>query len=328
MNASSQPRGFPGVLPPPHGVTADVNFTQSRWNLITQICCIVGTTLFIFLRCYAKYIVSLEFYLDDWVSIGAWVFSVTYCALSLACGPLGIGIHAWHITPDRFLRLFRIGYVIEVLYGPAAFVTKLAILLLFIRVFHIKKRFVVVVKIIMGILTLYYIAITAVKIFICNPVEKFWNHPIPGTCLNSNLIFISDCIVALITDCVILVAPMPVIWTLQMNTKQKLGSSFALAVGAIACVASIVRLKDSVETKDNLDKSYIFEPILLYSSGEIAIGVICGCIPVIPSLYRYYHKKFTAVSVLDKSSQGQSSNSYNGMVPLQDYSSREYINVP
>jgi hypothetical protein len=127
----------------------------------------------------------------------------------------------------------QVGYVIEVFYGPAAFVTKLAILLLLIRVFNIKRGFVVGLKIIIAVLTLYYIAITIVKIFICNPVEKFWNHAHPGTCLNSNVIFISDCIVALITDCVILVAPMPVIWALQMNFKKKLGSSFALAVGSM-----------------------------------------------------------------------------------------------
>jgi hypothetical protein len=127
----------------------------------------------------------------------------------------------------------QIGYVIEVFYGPAAFLTKLAILLLVMRVFHIKKTFVTSAKILISILTLYYVAITLVKIFICSPVEKFWNHAAPGTCLNSNIIFISDCVVALITDFIILVAPMPVIWSLQMNIKQKLGSSFALAVGAM-----------------------------------------------------------------------------------------------
>jgi hypothetical protein len=62
------------------------------------------------------------------------------------------------------------------------------------------------------------------------------------------------------------------------------------------------------------------------SSGEIALGVICGCIPVIPSLYRYYRKKLNGLSTVSKSTKGQSSNSYNGMVPLQEYSSREHIN--
>jgi hypothetical protein len=64
LNARSQ-HGFPGVLPPPPGVTPDVHFTQSRWNLITQITCIVGATLFIFLRCFAKYVIATDFFLDD-----------------------------------------------------------------------------------------------------------------------------------------------------------------------------------------------------------------------------------------------------------------------
>lgn len=64
LNASSQ-HVFPGVMPPPPGVTPNIHFTQSRWNLITQISCIVGATIFIILRCFAKYVIAVDFFLDD-----------------------------------------------------------------------------------------------------------------------------------------------------------------------------------------------------------------------------------------------------------------------
>jgi hypothetical protein len=105
--------------------------------------------------------------------------------------------------------------------------------LLLKRVFRIKKNFVLAMQVLIYVLALYYVAITFVKIFICKPVQKFWNPKVPGTCLNSNTIFISDCIVSLITDFVILISPLPVIWGLQMDLKRKLGSSVALVVGAV-----------------------------------------------------------------------------------------------
>jgi hypothetical protein len=101
------------------------------------------------------------------------------------------------------------------------------------RIFSIKKRFVVSVKVLIGLLVTYYLAITLAKVFICKPVAKFWNHALPGTCLNMNAIFISDCIVSLITDVVILISPLPIIWSLKMDLKHKLGSSVALVVGSM-----------------------------------------------------------------------------------------------
>ncbi|KAF2011828.1 hypothetical protein BU24DRAFT_425657 [Aaosphaeria arxii CBS 175.79] len=281
---------FPGTLPPPPGVTPNIHFSQSKWNILTQVLCITITTIFILLRFVTKYVASLPLCADDWVSLGAWALSTIYSSLCLALGPLGIGIHAWNISPTKFQRFNKVGYVIEVLNGPAIFTTKLAILLLLIRIFRIKKRFVLFVSVFSAVLGLYYIATTLVVTFICNPVPKFWDQKRPGKCLNTNVIFICNCVVSLVTDVMILVLPLPVIWSLNMTLKQKIGSSFALAVGAVACVMGVLRLEVSVRTMDDYDKSYVFEPILLYSSGEIAIGIICGCIPVLPALHRYFKK--------------------------------------
>lgn len=109
------------------------------------------------------------------------------------------------------------------------------------RIFSIKKRFVVAIKILIGVLTVYYIAITLLKVFICKPIEKFWNHDAPGSCLNINTVFISDCVISLVTDLVILVSPLPVIWGLQMDLRRKLGSSVGLVVGSMYGYASPVR---------------------------------------------------------------------------------------
>jgi hypothetical protein len=134
-----------------------------------------------------------------------------------------------------------------------------------------------------AVLAAYYTAITFAKIFVCVPAEKFWKPTVPGRCISYHDVYVSDCVVSLITDFVILFAPFPVIWSLQMDLKSKLGSTFALAVGSMyvsflvsadcvmlytydyrACVASILRLEVSIRTKKDEDKTFVFLPILLY----------------------------------------------------------------
>lgn len=119
------------------------------------------------------------------------------------------------------------------MYGPIIFATKLAILLLFVRIFDVQRRLIKIIKRLIWILFAYYFAITITKIFICWPIAKFWNPYLPGKCLNSNTIFISDCIIAIITDCVVLCTPIPLIWNLHMGVMQKVGSSVALVAGGL-----------------------------------------------------------------------------------------------
>jgi hypothetical protein len=163
------------------------------------------------------------------------------------------------------------------------FFRKLTILLLVIRIFRVKTRFVFYIHMLIAVLTAYYTAITFAKIFVCVPADKFWKPKVPGRCISYHDVYISDCVVSLITDFVILFAPLPVIWSLQMDLKHKLGSSFALAVGSMyvsllvnsncvmrytydyrACVASILRLEVSIKAKQDPDKTVVFLPILLY----------------------------------------------------------------
>jgi hypothetical protein len=65
IDASSPKPGYPGVLPPPPGVTPDIDFKQSSLNLLTQLACIAITTIFLILRFYTKHIRSLGYHADD-----------------------------------------------------------------------------------------------------------------------------------------------------------------------------------------------------------------------------------------------------------------------
>ncbi|KAF2653721.1 hypothetical protein K491DRAFT_780101 [Lophiostoma macrostomum CBS 122681] len=276
----------PGFIPPPPGVTANVAFALSKFNIATHAICMLLTTAFLAARLYARFFVVGTIAKDDYASIVAWVLSTVYSSLAIASGPLGLGADMWDVPRTKALKLFLYFYVSEVMYGPTVFAAKLAILLLLLRIFGIKRRLRLFITGYIVVLILYYTTSTFVKAFQCKPIASFWIPSLDGHCLENHNIFISDCISAIVTNLIILCTPVPIIWKLNMTMRKKIGSTLAFAAGGLACIASILRLSTVVRTYGNKDVTYNYQFIIIWSSWEISIGVICSCLPVLPSLFK------------------------------------------
>lgn len=56
------------------------------------------------------------------------------------------------------------------------------------------------------------------------------------------MILIADTVMSVVSDLVILALPMPLLWSMQMPVKKKLGIAALLGAGGVATATSIVRL--------------------------------------------------------------------------------------
>ncbi|KAF2837801.1 hypothetical protein M501DRAFT_936634 [Patellaria atrata CBS 101060] len=260
-----------GAMPPPEG--QEPNFADPpslAWvNNLTQILVVIATTGFFGLRIFSKTFVLKAFTIDDFSNHG-------------------FGTHQWNLLVTDVMDIFHYGYIIEILYGPLAFATKAAILLMVKRVFGVNRILRISVNYGILLMALYYIAITIVKIFICSPIPKFWNPTIEGKCLDSDAIFITDCVVSIVSDLFILILPLPTIWKLKMRVSKRIGVSLVFVAGGLACIASILRLVDTIRFEHNQDKTYGWLSVLLWTNAEVAIGFICGCLPSLPALWVRY----------------------------------------
>lgn len=151
-----------------------------------------------------------------------------------------------------------------VLYGPTAFATKAAILLLLTRVFSPFRRLVIFIYVLFGILAAFYVPVVFVKMFICTPISKFWNQDVKGHCLNQRALILSDAFMSVISDFIILLLPLIASRSLQMPTKKKLRVIGVLGAGGIACASSIVRLVLIVREGQSSDSTYAFMRINLW----------------------------------------------------------------
>lgn len=130
----------------------------------------------------------------------------------------------------------QIQYFSELAYYPTAFFTKTSILCLIARIFAPHRKTVLLARVIIGLMLLYYIPAFFIKIFRCNPIHKTWDINARGKCITSeSAIFLADCLVSLVTDLAILIMPMPLVWQLQASLRRKL-RIMAIFAGGILCV--------------------------------------------------------------------------------------------
>lgn len=73
------------------------------------------------------------------------------------------------------------------------------------------------------------------NIFLCEPVQSYWNVTLSGKCMNKENHFWSTSIIGLVLDFSIWVLPIPVIGKLNLPSRQKLGLAAVFGLGGL-CV--------------------------------------------------------------------------------------------
>ena len=68
----------------------------------------------------------------------------------------------------------------------------------------------------------------------CQPVAKFWNPSLPGHCINSVAADIAYGINHVISDLIIAILPLPMIWRLKLrSTRDKVELALVLSGGGV-----------------------------------------------------------------------------------------------
>jgi len=62
------------------------------------------------------------------------------------------------------------------------------------------------------------------------------------SCINTSLVFRIDNILSVLTDLLILLLPIPLMWSVQMTRKKKIGIGMLLGAGGLATTCSAARL--------------------------------------------------------------------------------------
>lgn len=95
----------------------------------------------------------------------------------------GMGSHYDTLSENDKINSLRWFWASVWIYYLALCFTKLSILVQYLRIFP-NKGFRVACYILMGIVSAYSIATFFTSIFVCIPIESFWDRSLKGRCLN------------------------------------------------------------------------------------------------------------------------------------------------
>ncbi|KAI3392615.1 hypothetical protein diail_5457 [Diaporthe ilicicola] len=244
MNSSSA--GLVPAAPPPPGESPNFDHPHDVHHAINWIntsLCLAFVTFFSAVRVYVKLVVRRDrILLEDYAFIAAWATTALIIIGVLMLTHYGEGYHVWELSQARYRDFLRWLYICTVVYGPAAFSTKVTLLLLIARVFAVKEHVSKALRWFMIGLGVVYSGIQIPKVMVCTPISAYWEITaevgVTGQnpyCLNQSHIFIADISVAVLTDFIILIVPIPLAMSMRsLPLKHKMQIILLLSAGGAA----------------------------------------------------------------------------------------------
>ncbi|PLN78833.1 hypothetical protein BDW42DRAFT_201964 [Aspergillus taichungensis] len=292
------------VIPPPPGITSNFEHPHDALhtvNKVTQILCLVVTTVVVIIRALVRIHLHRSVTLEDYATFAGWAMFTGFCACMLVLNKHGGGYHGWDVPKSNLISFQKASYATTIIYVPMVFTVKLALLSVMLRIFAPDRKKVIIIYISLAILVCYYVPALFIKVFFCRPVSAYWlGTDNGGTCINQQKVIIADSAISMISDLWILVLPIPMLWSLNMTVIKKLRVIGMLGAGGLATAFSIWRLQIMVDEGHTLDLTYFWIRAVLTANAEAGIGLICACLPAMSALF---------ATVKNKSSQ-DAKNSY------------------
>ncbi|KAJ6004137.1 hypothetical protein N7499_000205 [Penicillium canescens] len=300
--------------PRPAGIDLSENRTPKENDVVISICAVAALTVVL------RFVVRIYYQrsrpeVDDWLIAASLVPLAGLLAAAVLCGEHGLGKHIWSATVGDLILLRKTLFAYLLIYLAELLLIKVSILMFYRRIFGMTW----------SILTCLFIsyswAIGSMIATICSsdPVSYFWTQ---GT--NSSLgkyrfnfynYLIGNAATNVVTDALILLIPIPIVWSLKMRTTQKVGVCSVLLLGVVACVASIVRIHYITFLKSSIDLSWVISDVYVWSIVEPCVGIVCACLPALQPFLRLITKKLSSLPLRRSRGVNKLSSGFQGKNP-------------
>ncbi|KAI9719479.1 MAG: hypothetical protein M1828_006186 [Chrysothrix sp. TS-e1954] len=250
---------------------------------------IVVAVLCTLIRIWARVLFANQrFWWDDWFAILAAIISITQSALEIFIAHLGFGKHAATIPPAQLISLLHYLWINIMIWGISIAVPKYSVIFMYARVFQVNKKAVRISLWALGILnTIFLLYNIFSDAFQCNPVRKAWLGPaVSGTCIDSYGWYLSVNLFDLFIDVIILIFPLPLLWSIQMETRKKVYIMLVFIAGYSVIAVTIGRLITLAQTGHDFakDPTWITYDFDVWAILEAPLSIFCITIPSMNNL--------------------------------------------
>ncbi|KAI1504732.1 hypothetical protein F5X99DRAFT_432503 [Biscogniauxia marginata] len=265
-----------------------VHNTSSQTNLlIISSTVLTGLSCFlVVLRCIIRFILIRDPGMDDYLIIGALLFTIGYLVTIFIGQANGMGMPMTTLTLENMTDLLKGVYAIELLYYACVVCIKSSIVFMYNR-FAISmgfQRLCTATNILLWVFTVVCIGVTFAQ---CIPLHKTWDATgmVQGYCFNATAFFYFTSSFNILTDVWILVLPIRTLNKLQIPRNQRFVLFGVFGIAGLATAMSCVRLY-SIHTYTQATDPFRDAPLVnIWSMVEINIGIVCACAPALKPIF-------------------------------------------
>ncbi|KAM7201342.1 hypothetical protein V8F33_003442 [Rhypophila sp. PSN 637] len=279
----------------------------------------VLVTVFTCLRMYTRFSVHKNLWWDDWTTVISWAGTLVFCSIGIQLKDHGGGLNFQDVPAAEFKMFNEMYQNVQMVARVSIFFAKLAILLLYIRIFYPRGTYKTalwwVIQAVIWLNLLYTVGLILTILLQCVPYHVPYGSP---KCGSQYAILLSASTINIISDVLVLVIPMGSLWRLHMSRAKKLSICALFAFGGLAPLFSIARLVYQVAQGNGKNKTVIAETVFLLALAEQVVSIVTGCMPVVGVFFikRVFNKKSTKGS-------GKPSNGPNRTITQRLWPNRE-----
>jgi len=252
-------------------------------SIAVMIPFVVVATLATAARLASRKIKSLNWELDDLIALFALILTWANFSFGITCIHFGVGRHLPAVSDEDLINFKKTLYAFNLVYVTTPPTIKLCILLMYRRLFP-TRQFKLAVYILGSVLLIWWLSTFLLGVVNCRPIQGFWDPTVAATCINFENYSVGYAVVNILTDVIILVLPIRVVWNLQLPRGQKVALTFIFLLGSFVCAATLIRLLNAILDLNDPDATWAFTNAMIWTTIEVSIGVICACLPVLRPL--------------------------------------------
>ncbi|KAF3796970.1 hypothetical protein GCG54_00005385 [Colletotrichum gloeosporioides] len=250
----------------------------------------IAGILAVLLRLYARWTMMPRLEADDWIMIVCGVIFIVLVVIGQIAGAIAFGEDIWMVEPDKLTLGLKLFFIDEPLYLATITLTKISVLIFYLRIFPNKSfrraTYATITYIVTSMMVILFL-----QIFQCTPINFNWDgwKRDFGTyrCLDLHRLVNIAGGLSISHDLIILVLPLPLLWGLNISKRSKVGISFMFSLGLFILITACIRLHYLAPFTHSLNPTWDFTDPLIWSGIEASVSVIVVCLPAIRIFFVY-----------------------------------------
>ncbi|KAK4209447.1 hypothetical protein QBC37DRAFT_256783, partial [Rhypophila decipiens] len=268
--------------------------TRQANIIICGAFCFGIAALFVALRFYTRTYIIRALGPTDWSILVALAFSAATTAGIIEQAVLGSGRHVWDLDPTDISsgkRWGRSAWMGVLFYLLTLCFSKVSILLLYIHIFAFKWAR-TAGQILLGIVIVSHIYMLIITCTMCIPLQSYWDWDVEKKYCHGQRIWWGNTGMHMVTDFLIFLIPMPVVWSIMLPRKQKIMLFGVFGLGFIVCFISILRLLQLLQVENETpDPDFTWAAVELsyLTAVEVNGAIVVACVMTLkPFLVRHF----------------------------------------